>query len=179
MLGKMKKKTIMEIYIQIIVTAICTIAYVLTFKYQSSKIKILERTFKTLNDQVSSQSKIITDFEKYKNIFDIDDFEKRMNLKLDILRDELKLSHKKEIEEIQIKLVKDAIDVFQKTHQDVISKNDELSIYAANIAIEKYPKLIDKKKRDEFVLNNFPLSHDYLNIYIDQHFSTKHMKADQ
>lgn len=35
----------MELYIQIIVTAICTIAYVLTFKYQTGKIGILEKTF--------------------------------------------------------------------------------------------------------------------------------------
>ena len=87
----------MEIYIQIIVTAICTIAYILTFKYQTGKIGILEGTLKTLNDQVSSQSKIITDFEKYKSLFDIDDFEKRLKFKLDTQSEELSALYKKEI----------------------------------------------------------------------------------
>ena len=50
--------------------------------YQANKFKDLENT-------INSQQKLIQDFEKYKSLFDIDDFGKRLQLKLDNQKDEL------------------------------------------------------------------------------------------
>ncbi|MFM8739499.1 MAG: hypothetical protein ACKOC0_04765, partial [Cytophagales bacterium] len=71
------------VYSQIIVTALCTVTYFLTYRYQASKIETMERTVKNLTDLINGQSRIISDFEKYKSVFDIGDFEKRLALKLD------------------------------------------------------------------------------------------------
>ncbi len=169
----------MEIYIQIIVTAICTIAYILTFKYQTGKIGILEKTLKTINDQVSSQSKIISDFEKYKSLFDIEDFEKRVNLKLENQKDEITRVYKKEMEMTAIETSKIAIQVFEKEHKKMFDGYQELASIAINITLSKYPNKSDKAERDKHINKNYPHNADYFIGFLDNHFSTTQKKDDR
>jgi hypothetical protein len=169
----------METYIQIIVTAICTIAYVLTFKYQTGKIGILERTLKTVNDQVSSQSKIISDFEKYKSLFDIDDFEKRLKFKLDNQSEELSALYKKEIKNATIETSKVALKVFEKENEKIFKGYEELASIAINITFKQFPNKSDKTRRDEHIRKNYPHNADYFIGFCDDYLSKQPRSNDQ
>ncbi len=75
--------------IQTIVTALAAIAYIFTYRFMAEKLKTMQQTVESLKNNIDSQSKIISDFEKYKALFDIDDFEKRLQLKMDNQKMEL------------------------------------------------------------------------------------------
>jgi D-ribose pyranose/furanose isomerase RbsD len=158
----------MELYIQLIVTALCTVAYFLTYRYQAKKIEILDKTLNSLQSQITSQSTIISDFEKYKKLFDIDDFEKRLKLKLDNQKDELNQVYKKEIDEASIKTARLAIEIFQKEHEKIINGYEELGNIALAVTLQKFPKKENKIERDLFIAKNYPKNLEYFITFCDE-----------
>ena len=156
-----------QVYVQIFVTAVCAIAYILTFRYQSSKMKVLEQTLQNLHSQITSQSKIISDFEKYKSLFDIEDFEKRLKLKLEIQKDELSIEKKEEIVHYSKEMADIAVKAFQKENEKILNAFQELSQIPITIAMDKYPKKEDKKERDKYLKTNYPHSSEYFIGFCD------------
>lgn len=134
---------------------------------------------KTLNDQVSSQSKIITDFEKYKSLFDIDDFEKRLNFKLKTQSEELTTFYKKEIENATIETSKVALKVFEKENEKIFKGYEELANIAINITFKQFPNKSDKNRRDEHIRKNYPHNADYFIGFCDDYLSRQPRPNDQ
>ena len=162
-----------SLYIQILVTGACTLAYVFTYRYQASKLKTIEQTIVTLTNLISGQSKIISDFEKYKSLFDIDDFEKRLKLKLDNQKDELEKSFKKQYLTLSDQILKLSLEIFRSENEKMMNGWEELSQIALNILIDQYPNKIDKPKRDEFIQKHYPKNAIFFIRFIDEHFDGK------
>jgi hypothetical protein len=161
------------LYIQIFVTAACTLAYIFTYKYQASKLKTIEQTVITLTDLISGQSKIISDFEKYKSLFDIEDFEKRLKLKLDNQKDELEISFKKQSVIIADQSLKLALKTFQNENEKMLKGWEELTQIAINITLEQFPTKADKPKRDEFIQKHYSQNASFFIRFIDDYLDGK------
>lgn len=71
------------IIIQTTVTASATIAYILTYRYMSKKVKEMEHTVTTMKTLIDSQSQIITNVDSYIKIYNPKDFEVAMTVKLE------------------------------------------------------------------------------------------------
>jgi len=159
--------TEIALYVQIGITALCTFAYFLIYHFQAKKISVLNTTLKSLQGQVTSQSTIISDFEKYKKLFDIEDFEKRLKLKLDNQKDELTLVYKKQVEEASKQTVRLAIDIFQKEQEHIIQGYEELGKIALTLILQKFPKKENKPERDIFIKKHYPKNIDYFITFCD------------
>jgi calcineurin-like phosphoesterase family protein len=155
--------TDLPIYIQIGVTAICAVAYVWTFRYQSAKISSLE----TL---ISNQSSIINDFEKYKSLFDIDDFEKRLSLKLENQHLELSKDFNSKIKGIVDQTIKVSTDQFIASNKEIIQGWEELCQIAMGVALDHYPQKEMKADRDKWIKDYHPKNAKWLIGFIDNHF---------
>ena len=134
---------------------------------------------KTLNDQVSSQSKIITDFEKYKSLFDIDDFEKRLKFKLDTQSEELSALYKKEIKNATIETSKVALNIFEKENEKMLKGYEELASISINITFKQFPNKSDKTRRDEHIRKNYPHNADYFIGFCDNYLLKQTLPSDQ
>jgi hypothetical protein len=153
-------------YIQTGVTIVAVIVYYLVYRFQSRKIDLLQKS-------VDSQSRIISDFEKYKSLFDVDDFEKRLKLKLDNQRIEL-------IRSFEAEAVKLANNVSQKAAENFLQQNDkmlaawnELAQIPLSIIMKEYPKKEDKQARDKYISEKFPKSADFFIQFCDDYLAGK------
>ena len=161
------------LYIQIIVTTACAVAYILTYRYQASKLDTMDRTVKNLTDLINGQSKIIADFEKYKSVFDIDDFEKRLALKLDNKEMEMNQHFRKQTKTIVDNTLKTAQEQLVKTTPDWMKSWEELSQIAISVTLKQFPTKDDKQQRDEFVKKNYPKNCEYFIGFIDDYLDGK------
>lgn len=145
-----------QVYIQIGITTLCTIAYYWTYKYQAEKLSALSNMIETMNNLIKGQSNIISDFEKYKSLFDIADFEKRLNLKLDNKEMEMNKMFQEQVEMIK-KNVENAFKIaITEENKALRQKHHELSIIAIQAMISEYPTKADKKIRDESIKALYP-----------------------
>lgn len=127
-------------YTQLLLTFLLIVIYVLIYKYQANKLKSIEIQITTVNRTVESQSKLINDFEKYKSLFDIDDFDKRLKLKLDIQKDELNQAFKKQLKESQVNTIKSVDETLKKSAVEWMAGWDELSQIALGILLKQFPE---------------------------------------
>lgn len=169
--------TEIAIYAQIFVTAVCAIAYVMTYRYQSNKLATMEKTVKNMTDLISGQSQIIADFDRYKSIFSIEDFEKRLALKLDNKEMEMNKHFENNVKGIYEETIKSAADVFQTENAKILNGWAELSEIAIGVTIKKYPKKEDKEKRDQFIKKSYPRNADYFIGFMDDYIDGK-IKVD-
>lgn len=149
--------------ITLIIVVIHTVAYALTAIYQANKFKALENT-------VNSQQKLIQDFEKYKSLFDIDDFEKRLNLKLDNQKLELTRSFVKQAEELANNIATNAAERMLEGNKDLLAAYNELSPIILVPILKKFPNESDKLQRDSYILSNHPKNAAYFINFFDLHF---------
>lgn len=161
------------LYIQIIVTTACAVAYILTYRYQASKLDTMDRTVKNLTDLINGQSKIIADFEKYKSVFDIDDFEKRLALKLDNKEMEMNQQFRKQAQNIVDNTLNTAREHIVKEQPNWMKSWEELSQIAISVTLKQFPTKDDKVKRDEFVKRNYPSNCEYFIGFIDDYLDGK------
>lgn len=161
------------LYIQILVTATCAIAYILTYRYQSSKLDTMDRTVKNLTDLINGQSKIIADFEKYKSVFDIEDFEKRLALKLDNKEMEMNKQFRQQTISIVDETLKTAQEKIIKETPSWMKSWEELSQIAISITLHQFPTKEDKEKRDEFIIKKYPNNSKYFIGFIDDYLAGK------
>lgn len=157
------------LYIQIFVTAVCTVVYILTYRYQSAKLDTMDKTVKTLTNLINGQSKIISDFEKYKSVFDIDDFEKRLALKLDNKEMEMNKQFKDKTKTIVDNTLKKANEIYLRETPNMMKSWEELSQIAISITLKQFPEKTDKQKRDEFIKKNYPNNAQYFIGFIDEY----------
>lgn len=157
------------LYIQIFVTAICAVAYILTYRYQSAKLDTMDRTVKNLTDLINGQSRIIADFEKYKSVFDIEDFEKRLALKLDNKEMEMNLQFREHTKTIVNQTLNEAKVKLEKEQPDWMLGWEELCGYAMQGIIKQFPDKKDKEKRDDYIMRNYPKNYKYFIAFIDDY----------
>lgn len=154
------------------VTIIAAFIYLLTYRFQKRKIELLQNS-------IDSQSKIITDFEKYKSLFDISDFEKRLELKLDNQRMELsksfQLQNRKSIDAALEKYSEHVL----RSSQDALAGWEELINVANHVTLHKFPDKEQKIERDEFILKNYPKNAEFMIHFLDAHFDGKIPSNDQ
>ncbi|MDB5206534.1 MAG: hypothetical protein JWR72_1609 [Flavisolibacter sp.] len=148
------------------VTLLAAFIYFLTYRFQNRKIELLQSS-------IDSQSKIITDFEKYKSLFDISDFEKRLELKLDNQKMELGKSFQIQNQKsIEAALEKYSEHVFRSS-QEALGGWEELINIANSITLLKYPDKNKKAERDAFILKNYPKNADFMIRFLDDSFDGK------
>jgi hypothetical protein len=168
------------LYIQILVTAFCAIAYFMTYKYQSSKLETMDKTVKSLSEHINGQSKIITDFEKYKSIFDIEDFEKRLNLKLDNQKMEMDKQFNQKAKNISDKTLESVEKTLITETPSWMKGWQELSQIAISILLKEFPTKLDKIKRDEYIRKNYPNNAKYfigfIDSYLEGNFANSNLK---
>jgi hypothetical protein len=161
------------LYIQIIVTAFCAVTYILTYRFQASKLNTMEKTVKTLAELINGQSKIISDFERYKSVFDIEDFEKRLALKLDNKEMEMNQQFRQQTKTIVDQTIQTTQDIFIKTSPEFMKSWEELSQIAISVTLKQFPTKADKDKRDEFVNKHYPENSKYFIGFIDEYLDGK------
>jgi len=166
------------LYIQILVTAFCAIAYILTYKYQSSKLETMDKTVKSLTELINGQSKIIADFEKYKSIFDIEDFEKRLKLKLDNQRMEMDKQFNQKAKTISDKTLESVKKTFINETPSWMKGWEELSQIAISILLKEFPTKLHKIKRDEYVKKNYPNNAKYFIGFIDSYLEGNYTNSN-
>lgn len=131
-----------ELYIQIGVTAVCAIIYMMTYKYQKNKIEQLMGTLTSLKNHIESQESIIN---TYKQIMNVDDFMKHMEIKLE---NERYVTAKKTLETakdiLSEVILTDAHKVFYEHTRFII----ELIIFLK----------LNPSQEDNFITQKLPLS---------------------
>lgn len=149
-----------------VVTIIAAFIYFLTYRFQKRKIELLQNS-------IDSQSKIIADFEKYKSLFDISDFEKRLELKLDNQKMELSKSFQVQNQ----KAIDDALKKYSEyvlhSSQEALGGWEELINVANNVTLHKFPDKAQKIERDTFILKNYPKNADFMIRFLDDYFDGK------
>lgn len=148
------------------VTIIYTLAYVATYIYQHRKIKALEAVTK-------SQSTLITDFEKYKSFFSVEDFEKRLTMKLQNQKDELQSNFNKEFQQLQDNAIQAAVNVFQRETANAMAAWEELVQIAVAVTVKQYPNPEDKSERDLHIKQRYPKNAHYFIGFIDEYLVKK------
>lgn len=149
----------MEI-VNIIVIAFSAVIYILTAIYQRKKISNLENL-------INSQSSIITDFEKYKSLFDVDDFEKRLKIKLDTQQSELKRDFNKHLKQVMNKAIQEVGENFLSENKEMHIAWEELQSIVVGITLGEFPESKDKVERDQHIKKYYPLNSKYLIPFID------------
>lgn len=160
-----------QIYIQIGVTAVCAIAYGWTFRYQSAKISSLEKL-------IESQSTLIGDFEKIKSWFNTDDFEKRLDIKLDTQKLELEQNFKKQSIQIVNETIPSASETFQDANKDILGGWNEFANIAIGVTLKNFPKKEDKPQRDKWIRKHYPLNAIYMIGFIDHYILQNNQDKD-
>ncbi len=120
---------------------------------------------------LNGQSKIITDFEKYKSLFDIEDFEKRLILKLENQSMELNKQFNIRAKQIIEETLHATSKKLQETEGTIIKGWDEYSQIVISITLSMFPKIEDKLERDKFINKHYPINSEYLIGFIDAHFN--------
>lgn len=165
-------------YIEMALILVVIISNYIVYKIQLKKIESIEKTTSNLFDLLKSQSQIINDFEKYKSLFDIEDFEKRLNLKLENQNMELNKQFNFRTKQIIEELLKATSKRIQETEGTIIKGWDELSQIAIGTTLSKFPEKTDKPKRDEFIKRHYPINSEYLIAYIDAHLNGEFDKEE-
>lgn len=164
-------------FINIGLILILIMSNLLIYRIQNKRIASLENTSTKLRDLLDGQSKIISDFERYKSLFDIEDFEKRLKLKLD--NQALDLQKKfdlksKEIIDVTLKSVQEKI---METEGTLFKGWEELCQIAISVIMKEFPKIEDKQKRDSHIRKFYPLNSIYFIGFIDDHFFSNNKKV--
>jgi hypothetical protein len=158
-------------YLQLGLLVVLIVGNYIIYKVQTKRIEALEKTSKKLNELISGQSKIISDFEKYKSLFDIEDFEKRLNLKLENQSMELNKQFNLRSRQIIEETLKVTSKKLQETEGTIIKGWEEFSQIVISISLNQFPKPEDKRKRDEFIQKHYPINAEYLIGFIDAHLN--------
>ena len=153
-------------YISSGVTVIAAFIYFLTYRFQKTKIDLLQNS-------IDSQSKIIADFDKYKSLFDISDFEKRLQLKLDNQKMELSNSFLVQ----NRKSIDDALEKYSEyvTHSSIeaLSGWEELVNLANSVTLSQFPDKSQKVERDLYLIKNYPKNAEFMIRFLEDYFDGK------
>lgn len=147
-------------YLYIGSTLIAATIYYLTYRYQAKKIDILEKA-------ISSQSSLITDFEKFKKLLDVDDYKKNRDLQLENQKIQLTRFFEKEAEKLANNVADNMNKRYIETNSDLLGMVQELIQFPIHMTIKQYPDKSQKTERDKFIKQNYPHSADKLIGFCD------------
>lgn len=149
----------MENSFLIILNIVCTAAVgLLYFNFKTFSDKKLN----TINDTLKAQSALISDFEKYKSLMNIDDFKKMLELQLEKQRLELDKDFNGQMAAFVQSIDKRILKALETTNWEAMEAFEEIAQVPLNIILKDYPTAEDKSKRDEFIAGKFPISAKFL-----------------
>ena len=116
-------------------------AYLITFQIQKNRIKELEKAVKV-------NSGLVKDLEVFKNILNVDDFRKHVELKVENISLEKEKEKKKEILILQEMLQKKMQSILRKTAsvEKALKIITDLSGYLSRLSVINRPALIEANK---------------------------------
>lgn len=155
------------IIIQTIVTASATIAYILTYRYLSQKVKDMEQTVGTMKSLIDSQSQILQDVDSYKKLYSPKDFEEAMTIKLDNQQAALNKQFEKQKTDIVDNIMKSMSARFEEGNADLLGMVQELIQFPVHMVVKQFPDAKQKVEKDVFIRQHYPYSADKLIGFTD------------
>jgi len=138
-------------YIYIGTTLIACVIYYLTFKFQARKIDVLEIAIK-------SQSTLISDFEKFKSLLDVEHYIKNRDLQLENQKIEMTRYFEKEAKAMGTRLAEGMNNTYMEINKDLLASVNELIQVPLSIIMTKFPDKSQKADRDNYIKEKFPHS---------------------
>jgi len=125
----MTTDTIIILAIQIL----SIVGYFVTARLQTKKIETLESNLTSQSNLLKNQSDTISTFEKYKEMVNLADVEKNINLKIENLHLEYKKIIDTNNEKMMVLTSNKASEVFAKEHTKLLRALNELITSTASI----------------------------------------------
>ncbi len=155
------------IIIQTIVTASATIAYILTYRYMSKKVKEMEQTVTTMKTLIDSQTQIIQNVDSYIKIYNPKDFEEAMIVKLDNQQAALNKQFDVQKKEIADNIAKSMAERFTEANADLLGMVQELIQFPVHMTVKQFPDKKQKIEKDVFIRQHYPYCADKLIAFTD------------
>lgn len=146
------------IIIQSVITAAATIAYILTYRYLSEKVKTMNQTVTTMKNLIDSQTQIIQNIDSYKKIYNPEDFTKAMSLKLENQKIELTRLFEKQAKDFGDNITKGMNDIYIETNKEMLAMIQELVQFPLATTMARFPDKSQKVERDNFIKKYYPHS---------------------
>lgn len=155
------------IIIQTVVTATATIAYILTYRYLSQKVKDMDKTVATMKSLIDSQTQIIQNVDSYKKLYNPKDFEEAMTVKLDNQQAALNKQFEKQKAEIAENIAKSMTGRFTEANADLLGMVQELIQFPVHMIVQQFPDKSRKVEKDVFIRQHYPYCADKLIAFSD------------
>lgn len=157
---EIRMTTELSTYLYIGTTLIAAIIYFLTFRYQATKIDLLQKA-------INSQSSLISDFEKFKKLLDVDDYKKNRDLQLENQKIVLTRFFEVEAKKLALEIANTSGQHFLEINNKVLAAFNELAQIPLSIIMKQYPDKSKKQERDKYIREKFPQSAEFFIGFCD------------